>query len=572
MTWLFGDFSRSPLTDIWGDVFTHKVGGVALSSWTMENLGKIVCLGPFEGHTTLDLTAAPGVTSGVYYSMVFQLGKWEFKVFKADESIEVSPVHAQYYQLTLRQKEELEAKIKAGLGQAAQAIGDFELLKHDARKYEEFKNYIEGKDEHSLRAVFIDQVDVHNGDTALRNIVQRWPTIIADFMRCGNPKIIPEEETTDIAKVQSKLGISRAEAAVLVTKNKLYQSWKSLFGSEVKERLNRINQLLDARERSIYEYREWLKPYITRFKLLKQAFESPKERKSAVSDFIMAGGHAISSSKVTLWSWKDVTIPEIRRTAPELVSEKPIDPYDDFVKRELIWNPNYGLVIDYPWITPEWVNEKANEIKNEWLWKNKLYYGFLEIVFNRTNFRMASGSETEDGTFHINVVFMSQNALLAKLLELKCRQEEMERYIDELIGIRKSELSKTLPTVQDMRLKANEAKRELEKRKAALKNKKAELDRAKDEDEKLKLQKEVNSLEKGVRDQEKKLEGLEDQLGYMEGGVSFSERLKSFVGYRGPYEWNVNERLAKYLIKPMAESTYVALIGFLKDKFGFGRV
>ena len=183
MTWLLGDFSRDP----WKDTFTHRVGDVKLSSWTLDNLGKIVCLGPFEGHTTLDLTAPPGVASGVYYGMVFQLGKWEFKVHKADEAIEVSPVHAQYYQLTLKQKEDLEAKIKSGLGQAAQAIGDFELLKHDERKYQEFLNYHESRDEHSLRAVFIDQVDVHNGDTGLRQIVQRWPTIIADFMRCGDP-------------------------------------------------------------------------------------------------------------------------------------------------------------------------------------------------------------------------------------------------------------------------------------------------------------------------------------------------------------------------------------------------
>jgi hypothetical protein len=566
MVWLLGDFSR----DAWKDTFTHKApDGTSLGSWGLENLGKVVCLGPFEGHTTLDLTAPPGVASGVYYGMVFQLGKWEFKVHKADEAIEVSPVHAQYYQLTLKQKEDLEAKIKSGLAQAAQAIGDFELLKHDERKYREFLNYHENRDEHSLRAVFIDQVDVHNGDTGLRNIVQRWPTIIADFMRCGDPKVIKEEETVDVEKVKEKLKVSRAEAVVLVTKNRLYREWKRLFVDEVRSRLERIGTLALAREASIKQYREWLRPYVTRFRLLKQAFEDPGARKRSASAFIAAGGHAVSESVVRIWSWKDVSPPEIRRAAPELVSERPIDPYDDFIKRELIWNPGRGLVADYPWITPSWVDKAAADIKREWMVANKLYYGFLEVDFIRTNMRMASGAEIEDGTFKINVVFMSQNALLAKLLELKCKQEEMERYINELLGLSKPE--EKLASIEDIKLRFNEERRKLEEARKRMKAAEEELKKAKEEDDKLKAQKRLNEAKGGFEKQEKKIAEMETMIGYMEAGPSFGEKLKGFVGYRGPYEWNINERLAKYLIKPMAESSYVALIGFLKDKFGVGR-
>ncbi len=568
MTWLLGDITRT--ADPWEDGFTHTVGGTGPGKWGKENLGKCVVLGPFEGHTKLDLTAAPGVTSGVYYSMVFQLGKWEFKVQKVDEAIEVSPVHAQYYQLTLKQKEELEAKIKSGLAQAAQAIGDYELLKHDERKYQEFMDYFNAKDEHSLRAVFIDQVDVHNGDTALRNIVQRWPTIIADFMRCGRE--LKESETADVEQVKTRLGVSRAEAVVLVTKNKLYTEWKKLFFGEVESRLKRIKELVNARQKSIDEYREWLKPYVTRFKLLKQAFEIPGVRKTAISNYVMAGGHAISSSSVKIWSWKDVTIPEIRRAAPELVFEKPLEPYDDFIKRELIWNPNYGLVIDYPWITPKWIDKAVQEIKDDrWLLPGKLYYGFLEVIFDRHNARLASGAELEDGIFHVNVLFMSQNGLLAKLLELKCRQQEMENYVDDLLGIAKPR-SAQLQSEQDLKLRLSSEKSKLKGLEADLKAKKDDLRKAKEEDDRLKLEKQIVGLEKNIKDQEDAVKDVETQMDYMYGsGESISDKLKAAIGYRGPYEWNINERLAKYLIKPMAESSYVALVGFLKEKFGVGR-
>jgi len=224
--------------------------------------GHAICATPFEAHTAIDYTGQPGSTTGLYYSLAFQLGKWEYNgVAKADEWIEVSPVHAQYYQLTQQQKTDLEGKIKTGLASTSQAIADMELLMHDLRKYKEFLNYFgyrtkrqidamskkkvfSGDDDydelyiddsdakkradgHSLRAVFIDQVDAHTGEAmALRSIVQRWPTLISDFMKL-------KDEDMDVDKVRKTLDVSRAEAVVLVTKNKLFVEWKSLFGPEI---------------------------------------------------------------------------------------------------------------------------------------------------------------------------------------------------------------------------------------------------------------------------------------------------------------------------------------------------
>lgn len=506
MTWLFGDLSKNLDGELQAIVPGHND---TLDSWTAENLGPIVMLGPREARTSLNLTAEPGKCSGAYYSLCFQLRKWDLKVQKASEEIEVSPIHAQYYQLTAKQKEELEAKIKSGLASAAQAVSDYELLKHDERKYREFKQYYETKDEHSLRAVFIDQVDVHTGDgISMRSIVSRWPTLISDFLR-----LTPED--TDPDKVKTRLGISKAEAVVLVTKNKLYNEWKSMFIVEVEGRLKRIEGLILSRESSINEYREWLKPYVARFKMLEQAFETGSRRKEERISFMRAGGNAISTSRVKLWAWNDFQPVELTRMAPELIGEKPISPYDEWTKRNVILHPKWGLVTEYPWITGKmpsgktWVDEAAAWIQdpnNGWMAKHRLYYGFLEIVFDRCNLRTADGRELEDGIWGINGLVMSQNALLAKLLELKAKQEELERYIDTLIGIKPTPEAPAKP---------------------------------------LELPK-------------------EKRMPHLPWGMIAFRRA-------GPYERMLEERLTKYFAKAVAESIYGPAVAFLKDKFGFGR-
>ncbi|HLD57173.1 MAG TPA: hypothetical protein VJA47_02645, partial [archaeon] len=83
----------------------------------------------------LDFTTNIGGCSGLYYSLVFQLPKWGYKLKKLDEDMDVSPAHAEAYGLIVEQKGKLEKEIKGGLASAAQAVADFELLKHDLNKY-----------------------------------------------------------------------------------------------------------------------------------------------------------------------------------------------------------------------------------------------------------------------------------------------------------------------------------------------------------------------------------------------------------------------------------------------------
>jgi hypothetical protein len=432
--------------------------------------GNAICATPFEAHVSLDYTGQPGSTTGLYYALTFQLGKWEYNgVAKADEWIEVSPVHAQYYQLTQQQKTDLEGKIKTGLSSTSQAIADMELLMHDLRKYKEFLHYFgyltkrqidatakkkafagdddydelylddagAGKrsDGHSLRAVFIDQVDAHTGEAmALRSIVQRWPTLISDFMKL-------KDEDMDVDKVRNALDVSRAEAVVLVTKNKLFVEWKNLFGPEIISRYRRIRELVRSREESVKQYREWLKPVVARHKMITEGLSDSGRRAETLTSFVPSAGTATSAARISVWAWKDFRPAEIYKGGHDefarLSSEKMITPYDNWTKRNLIFGREWGLVNKYPWITDEWVIGKMKGFfDRNWLSKGTPYYSFFIINFDRTNIRMPTGSEMEDGIFDINLVVMSQNVLLTKLLELAAKQEELNKYVDELIGIK----------------------------------------------------------------------------------------------------------------------------------------
>jgi len=565
MAWIFGNLDKNENGEM-----SAPVGDTILGKWGMHNLGRIVMLGPLEAYTKIDYTGAPGATSGIYYSLCFQLRKWEMQVFKASESIDVSPMHSAYYQLTMKQKEELEARIKSGLASVAQTISDYELLKHDERKYLEFKHYAETKDEHSLRAVFIDQVDAHTGEgVSMRTIVSRWPTLISDFMR-----LTPDD--TDPDKLRQRLGISKAEAVVLVTKNKLYNEWKSMFMREVEQRLERIQGLVRARENSIEEYRNWLKPYIARFKMLEQSFETPGGRAGGLTSFVRASGHAVSSSQVKLWVWKDFQPTELKRFAPELMAEKPVPAYDDWLKKNVIFHPEWGLVTEYPWITGRdkngvmWADKTAKEIiDSNWMIKKRLYYGFMEITFNKGNVRMPSGSEIEDGVFTVNGLLMSQNALLAKLMELKAKEEELEHYISDLLGIKPTLVGRPY---QEEKVKLTELEVQLEQDKTSLKDLKKRIGSEKDKAQKAKLELERARKEDAIVKIEKDIGEKKELIGLME--HEKSRRLPwGMTAFRpaGPYERNFEERVAKYFAKAVAENFFVPTVSFLKEKIGFGK-
>ncbi len=389
---------------------------------------------------SLNFTGPPGSCSGLYYSLVFHLPKLGFHVVKVDEWISVSPEHVEYSNLVTEQKRRLEETIKAGLTSAARAVADYELLAHDLRKYREFLSYFRKKDEMALRSIFIDQVDSHtdlpNMPVALRSIVSRWPTIISDFMKL-------DDTDTDPDKIARKLNVSRAEAVILATKNRLYLEWKKMFKEAATERYSRLKALAESRKKTIDEYRNWLKPYITRFKMMKSGEEVPGVMKSVFKSYFDVAGQATFTNYIKLWAWQPFRVPEPRKLPVEKTGKFVHPPNDSFVVNKFIKDPKTGLARIYPWL----LNEKngrtvADEIIDEVLdsWEalgcdpNELYYVFMEIDVERAGLRLQVG-EVEDITFHIRTYLMSQNILLVKLVELTCREREMERYIDEILGI-----------------------------------------------------------------------------------------------------------------------------------------
>jgi len=447
----------------------------------LPTLGYYVCILPVDPvgveendnkGIEVNYTAKPGEAAGVYYGLCFQLPKWGWTVIKADEWIEVSPTNKEYYDRTIATKQMLESTIKTGLASAAQAVADYELMNHDLRKYREIMKYFENKDEHSLKALFVDQVDVHTDmpgqPISMRSIAPRWPTIIADFMRLS-------DDDDEPGKVQKKLDISRAEAVILVTKIKLYKNWKKTFSDVVKERYITIRGQVEARRKTINEYKEWLKPYIARFKMTRLGGERGGVRKSTLESFADITGMATFANNIRFFAWRILRAAEPRRPAEEIKKDFAVNPYDDFLRNHLIFGmggEKYYLAMPslYPWLrnnkkyclkckkyfpsgtiecphcgsinledrtlADQIVEEKILEI-----WKRKergldpyeLYYLFLDFNVMRVGTRLPSG-ELEDITFTIKTCVLSQNILLLKLLELECRNMELEWYIDEMLG------------------------------------------------------------------------------------------------------------------------------------------
>ncbi|MEM5804715.1 MAG: hypothetical protein QXU82_02610 [Candidatus Aenigmatarchaeota archaeon] len=540
-----------------------KGTGIPLTEASSPYIGLYLATGPTKPPgmetkvnqtTELNMTAAPGVASALYYALVFQLPKWGYNVVKVDEWIEVSPTHTEYYQRTLSQKRELEATIKQGMASTAALVSDYELAKHDLRKYREILDYFEKKDEHSLRAMFIDQVDIHTdvqgqAPVALRSIAPRWPTIVADFMKLSDKDVDPEG-------ISKKLGVSKAEGVVLATKNRLYVEWKKLFGEAAKERYATIKGMVEARKASVEEYREWLKPYITKFKMMKTGHETAFRRGSALSSFADVTGQKTFSNNVRLWAWKAFSAEEVHKPGVEKVGDFIHDPYDSYVRENLILNDKTGLASIYPWLlnrVPEKKFKKGEieceadlmveEIKKEWkagmhsLDPNQLYYIFFDIDVLRVGSVLPLG-ELEDITFTIRTYMLSQNIMLVKLLELKCRQKELEHYIDEMLGVRIEEKHISEVIKEEFPGMFGEKPKKL------------------------------TPLGELAKDWAKTVEEFRGMFAPF-GKVSLKEEHKRFFVKAGPYEREFKERLSKYYLTQAGEK-FGAIVGFIKGRMGVG--
>ncbi len=418
-------------------------------------LGNALWVKPENQSMQIDYTSQMGSCSNLYYSLIFQMPKWGFRMAKVDEFMTVTPTHAETYNLTITQKQKLEGSIKQGLASIAQAVGDYELISHDYRRYKEIYDYfLKGeKDEHVLRSLFVDRVDAFTGENySMVTMARRWPTIITDFIRM-DPKM------EDVNQIRQQLDVSNAEATVLKTKNELYKEWKRIFKPVVEERLARFKAVMEARKTSINQYKSWLKPYIARHKMMKDALEeSPAGERT--SRFMTPGfAQAVAGTGIRLWVWKPFITEERQRS--EALSEEMgtyinakgekkkkakfrIDPYDDWVKGYLkIINEKYKINI---------TDAHVEDLKNEALGfgfggspphvqrmdPNELYYLFFNINLDRSIIKTAppAGGELEDMMFSpLETMVMSQNVLLLHLIELKAIEMSFEREINEIIGI-----------------------------------------------------------------------------------------------------------------------------------------
>lgn len=544
--------------------------GVPAISKGSPFLGLALCAGPALLDITkgsnqiveLNFTGPPGSGSVIYFSLVPFLEKNGLKVVKIDESISVTPEHQQYYQMVTEQKRQLEGVIKTGLASASQAVADASLVEHDLRKYKEILDYFKegvGKgekkgNEHSLRAMFIDQVDVHTGDrVAMVSVVQRWPTIIADFMKLTS-------EDNAIEKVESRLkGISKAEAVILTTKNKLFIEWAKIFRQAAMDRYNQLKTLSESRKKTVEEYRNWLKPYIARFKSMKLGHESMKGILGSAKNAYELAGQASFSNEIKLWVWKPYMPSEFRKPSTESTYSVPIN--DDFVVNSFIKDEKVGLANFYPQLnesSKKHPNDKTKTladdmiediIKNSWNDENKLdknshYYVFFEIDILRLGSKIP-GYEMEDITFTVKTYMLSQNIMLVKQLELKLREKEIENYFNQILGLQeKGAVESDYPELMEKKNEKNETETNLD----------------------FGIGKTWKQNTKGAGDFFKKMDALFGGIGKGAGKMFSGLNLPLMFAKRGSYVRDFSDTIINLFLKPMGTDYFGPVKSFIMDQ------
>jgi hypothetical protein len=375
--------------------------------------------------------------------------RWEFNVVKVEEWTEISPSHS-YYQTITKQKHDLVRQVKEGLAQIDRAVSDTELLMHDRRRYKEILSYFEEKDEHSLKAMFIDQVDVNLPEgVSLRSIAPRWPTIIADFQELKDEDDTPE-------KIMKKIEVSKAEAVVLATKVRLYKKWKQYFGDEVKTRYKLIVQRVLGRKASIEEYSNWLRPLIRRVMQMREVDDSTL---TMHYNFMIGSGMPVAFQYVEFWAWTRMEGLEPaeephrypRETyitkgtgprgslgqskgqmfaEPDSIPKFRVEPYDDVVKKLIPEiEKKHGVKI-----TKEDVLEARRRLYTKGS-PGTEWYVMMQIPAVIETFKLPNGLEVEDIDINpLSAIFLTHNMLLVRLLEIIAEEHKIDVYIDELLG------------------------------------------------------------------------------------------------------------------------------------------
>jgi hypothetical protein len=534
------------------------------------NYGEAICNQPEDQRMMINATTPLGHGNLIYMMMTYTLPKMHYNMLKVDEHITVSPAYPEMYGRIIAKKKELEGHIKAGLASAAQAVADYELLKHDERKYREIMDYFEQgkKDEHVLRALFIDRVDAHTGEGySMISMTKRWPTIITDFIRLSTVK---REERSDTKKVRASLAITEAEATVLKTKNEVFEEWKVTFFPDIKDRYARVKTLVDARRKSIDEYREWLKPHVTTMKMMKDSMEADP---STVFLNAQEPWHKPDSLYfVRLFVWRVLTPEEMGK--PGFV-EGEIPPFDDFVRRytpeiekryeikivktrkkadDLIERGNTDpsaryltkddiIVVDE--MLKKWGEQDQIYERDAMLDKSRYFYAFYDLDIASPIFKMEGGKEEiDDWNCLMFPYLITQNVLLLILLESEAKKMWLNKYVKELIGVREVE---------------DKVRQEVMK-------KYPELDPGKDKKEK-------KGIVASIRAPYDRVAAFEKKVNDRTAGWYTNRKpaLRSFMRYFmrvGPYETLTTERLSKMYGRYMGTAMTDPLAGFIKGRFG----
>ncbi|MCK5022935.1 MAG: hypothetical protein KAS04_02065 [Candidatus Aenigmarchaeota archaeon] len=409
---------------------------------------------------TLNPVCLEGQAEIIYNVFVYRCAKWHYSMEKADEYFTLSPTAPPAFAGVMNQRERYEGQVKSGLASAAQAVADYELLKHDERKYREILDYFEmgKKDEHILRALFIDRVDAYTGEGySMISMAKRWPTIIADFLNM-------KSEWRDKKVIREGLKVTDVEASVLKTKNELFIEWKKLFFPDVRERYGRIKNLLESRRRSIDEYREWLKPYVNRLKLIKQHAEF-KTAASNLTDITKSIQSPDGEVFTKIWFWKRISPEEVGK--PMVIQgwgEIPL--FDDWVKEHIILlEAKYDLIISEEEISAladawsggkgEWsegrkgegtglyhkrLGERVAMYPTVQIDNRFLYYFFIDLDYVCDYKKGSSGPMVlEDQYWHFHPFLVSKNFVLLILLELEFKRRKFSKEITKLIGVKEHE-------------------------------------------------------------------------------------------------------------------------------------
>lgn len=429
------------------------------------NGGEAICEQPPDQKTLINPTTPYGHGNLLYAKFAYTLPKFHYVLERVDEYIVVSPAHPEMYGRITAKKREVEGQIKSGLASAAQAVADYELLKHDERKYREVLDHFkEGeKDEHILRALFVDRVDAHTGEGySMISMTKRWPTIITDFLRLST---VAKPDREYPKKIRKKLEISEAEATVLKTKNHVFEDWRRIFFPDIKQRYARIKNLVEARRKSIDEYRKWLMPYVANLRMMREQTEI--EPSHVMTTAVLPWHKPNAWYGCRVFMWKMFSAEEVGK--PGFILGE-IDPYDDFVKRyakqleenyelkivedqkeakKLIElgkkDPRYRALTDDDIIIMRDMIKKWNKPALEYesqpkLNPNRYMYCFYDLDIVSPLFKMEGAKEEiDDWNCHITPYVASQNVILLANLEIECKKRWLNKYVKELVGAREVE-------------------------------------------------------------------------------------------------------------------------------------